>query len=258
MLCIQHMLPLRFHDRMASPFRSPMLNLLRKFLRPTLREQLEAGVREALRRYADRRTAPNLRVFVSTDLIPTGMDEGLWARDESEHLRRFALQWSEDNNILRTGLRLEVILLDTKREFAFVKPVGLERREESGGSAPMVAQPAAPASASGGQAGGAADGEAMLEVVTSPALTEPLRVRGDITVGRKSENGVTGIGDRYMSSRHARLRVEGGQLWVTDLDSKNRTYLNEEPLPPHQPRPARVGDTIRMGTTTLRLARVGG
>jgi hypothetical protein len=234
-----------------------MLNLLRKFLRPTLREQLEAGVREALRRYADRRTAPNLRVFVSTDLIPTGMDDGLWSRDESEHLRRFALQWAEDNNILRTGLRLEVILLDTKREFAFVKPVGLERREESGGSAPMVAPPVdAPRAAA--PAGGASDGEAMLEVVTSPALTEPLRVRGDVTVGRKSENGVIGVGDRYMSSRHARLRVEGGQLWVTDLDSKNRTYLNEEPLPPHQPRPARVGDTIRMGTTTLRLARVGG
>jgi hypothetical protein len=236
-----------------------MLNLLRKFLRPTLREQLEAGVREALRRYADRRTAPNLRVYVSTDLIPTGMDEGLFARDESEHLRRFALQWAEDNNILRTGLRLEVILLDTKREFAFVKPIGLERREESGGSAPLVAPSAAPSRAPvGPPAGESRDGEAVLEVVTSPALTESLRIHGDVTVGRKSENGVTGIGDRYMSSRHARLRVEGGQLWVTDLDSKNRTYLNEEPLPPHQPRPARVGDTLRMGTTTLRLARVGG
>jgi pSer/pThr/pTyr-binding forkhead associated (FHA) protein len=69
---------------------------------------------------------------------------------------------------------------------------------------------------------------------------------------------VQGVGDRYMSSRHARLHVERGRLWVTDLDSKNRTFLNEEPLPPHQPRPAAVGDTIRMGTTTLRVARVAG
>jgi len=127
-------------DDEAFRSRKLMLNLLRKFLRPTLREQLESGVREALRRYADRRTAPNLRVYVSTDLIPHGIDHGLWARDESEHLRRFALQWSEDNNILRTGLRLEVILLDTKREFAFVKTrgsgkAGGERRQRRNGRA---------------------------------------------------------------------------------------------------------------------------
>lgn len=34
-----------------------MFNSLRKFLRPTLRQQLEDGVREALRRYADRHIA---------------------------------------------------------------------------------------------------------------------------------------------------------------------------------------------------------
>lgn len=236
-----------------------MLNLLRKFLRPTLREQLEAGVREALRRYADRRTSPNLRVFVSTDLIPPGMEPPLWSRDEAEHLRRFALQWAEDNNIARTGLRLEVILLDTKREFAFVKPVGVERREESGRSAPMVQQPAPSSGASGAPSPAAPPGGgALLEVVSSPALQEPLRVQGEVTLGRRAEAGVTGVGDRYMSSRHARLRVEGSRLWVTDLDSKNRTYLNDEPLPPHQARPAAVGDTIRMGTTTLRVARLEG
>ncbi len=40
-----------------------MINAFRKLLRPTLRQQLEDGVREALRRYADRRTAPDLRVY---------------------------------------------------------------------------------------------------------------------------------------------------------------------------------------------------
>jgi hypothetical protein len=131
-----------------------MLNLIRKFLRPTLREQLEAGVREALRRYADRHTAPSLRVFVSSDLAPEGVDTNLWARDEAEHLRRFALQWAQDNNIARAGLRVEVVVLDTKREFAFVKPIGLEGRpagsaavasQPAGAGAPMVAPAAAPA-----------------------------------------------------------------------------------------------------------------
>jgi hypothetical protein len=233
-----------------------MLNLIRKFLRPTLREQLEAGVREALRRYADRHTAPNLRVFVSTDLVPEGVDAALWARDETEHLRRFAMQWAQDNNVPRAGLRIEIVTLDTKRQFAFVKPMGLDARDE-GRSAPVAPQQPAPPAASP-QGAGAAGGAAVLDVVESPSLNGSIRVDGETTLGRKADAGVQGVGDRYMSSRHARLHVERGRLWVTDLDSKNRTFLNEEPLPPHQPHPAAVGDTIRMGTTTLRVARVAG
>src|SRR5687768_2752785 len=103
-----------------------MFNSLRKLLRPTLRQQLEDGVREALRRYADRRSAPDLRVYVSTDLVPQGMSHAMFARDEGDHLRRFTAQWAQDNNIARAGLRIEMVLLDTKREFAFVKPLGLE------------------------------------------------------------------------------------------------------------------------------------
>jgi hypothetical protein len=236
-----------------------MLNLIRKFLRPTLREQLEAGVREALRRYADRHTAPNLRVFVSTDLVAEGVDPSLWARDETEHLRRFALQWAQDNNVPRAGLRLETVLLDTKRQFAFVKPMGLDAQDEAR-SAPVARPAPAPLAGAYPQGAGGAGGgggSAVLDVVESPSLHTPIRVDGETTLGRKADAGVQGVGDRYMSSRHARLHIERGRLWVTDLDSKNRTFLNEEPLPPHQAHPAAVGDTIRMGTTTLRVTRVG-
>jgi FHA domain len=233
-----------------------MLNLLRKFLRPTLREQLEDGVREALRRYADRQSAPNLRVYVSTDLVPEGVEHPMWARDEAEHLRRFALQWAEDNGVPRVGLRVETILLDTKKEFAFVKPVGVEPVEAAKGekqrSAGRAEQPGPISLATGA-------GEAVLEVVSSPALQAPLRIPGELTVGRKKEGEeVFGIGDRYMSGRHARFHVAGGTLFVTDLDSKNRTFLNERPLPPHEQVPAEIGDEIRMGTTILKVAEVGG
>jgi hypothetical protein len=241
-----------------------MLNLIRKFLRPTLREQLEDGVREALKRYSDRRVAPDLRVYVSTDLVPEHVDAALWSRDEEDHLRRFAAQWAQDNGIFRAGLRAELVLLDTKREFAFVKPLGLEPRErargEVRGSAPMVAASPSPGAAAhpGGSAPSAAAGGAVLEVVSSPARQEPLRVAGEVTVGRRSQDGVVGLEDRYMSGRHARLACEPGRLRVTDLDSKNRTYVNDEPLPPHQARELAVGDTIRMGTTVLRVAGLGG
>src|SRR3954453_7153925 len=102
-----------------------MFNSLRKLLRPTLRQQLEDGVRQELRRYADRRTAPDLRVYGSTDLVPEGMSGGMFARDEADHLRRFAAQWAQDNGIARAGVRVGIILLDPKKESAFVKPLGL-------------------------------------------------------------------------------------------------------------------------------------
>lgn len=270
-----------------------MINAFRKLLRPTLRQQLEDGVREALRRYADRRTAPDLRVYASTDLVPPGMSPNLWARDEADHLRRFAAQWAQDNGIARAGLRVEVVVLDTKREFAHVKPLGLEEPRQQPGAGPTNApgpdrplvpehraqapaysnQPAYGGQPAGGGygappaygaqpayggGGGAPGGRgAVLEVVSSETLREPVRIDGDVVLGRKPDAGVQATGDRYMSSRHARFRAQGGRVTVTDLDSKNRTFVNEQPIPPHQERPLNPGDTVRMGNTVLRLVNAG-
>lgn len=247
-----------------------MINAFRKLLRPTLRQQLEDGVREALRRYADRRTAPDLRVYASTDLVPPGMNPSLWARDEADHLRRFAAQWAQDNGIARAGLRVEVVVLDTKREFAHVKPLGLEPPRAEPASASNAPRPdralvpERPAPAYGGAGGAPAyggahvgGGGAVLEVVSSETLREPVRIDGEATLGRKPEPGVQATGDRYMSGRHARFTARGGRVTVTDLDSKNRTFVNEQPLPPHQERALNVGDTVRMGNTVLRLAHAG-
>lgn len=227
-----------------------MLNVIRRFLRPSLREQLEDGVREALRRYGERRVAPNLRVFVSADLIPEGIDGGLWARDEEGHLRRFALQWAEDNHLPRAGLRVEIVLLDTKREFAFVKPIGLDAAEEAEPRPAPRGAPSPPRAMVAAEVVGAA----VLEVVESSSLKEPLRVKGELTVGRKGEDGVVGLGDRYMSARHARFHLAGGALYVTDLDSKNRTFVNDRPIPPHEQVALSRGDRVRMGGTTVRLS----
>lgn len=252
-----------------------MFNSLRKLLRPTLRQQLEDGVREALRRYADRRIAPDLRVYVSTDLVPDGMSAGMFARDEGEHLRRFAAQWAQDNGIARAGIRVEIILLDTKKEFAFVKPLGLVEEPQqqgdslfarAGGERALVPEPPRPPAQPVAQAPFAAPGApgaqggggrgALLEVVSSETWRDPVRVDGETVFGRKPEAGVFALGDRYMSGRHARFRSAGGRLYVADLDSKNRTFVNEQPLSPHQEMEMRPGDTVRMGNTVLRLTRV--
>jgi hypothetical protein len=222
-----------------------MLNLIRRILRPTLRQQLEEGVREALRRYADRRTVPDLHVYLSTDLVPEGVDPALWAEDEGDHLRAFADQWAQDNGIPRAGLALDVVLLDTKRDFAFVKAAGAPPEPEPAERlverpAPAPAQPPPPTAAP------------RLEVVESPSLRTAISVSGSVTLGRKGDGEVVGTDDRYMSARHARFSSQGGRLEVVDLDSKNRTYVNDVPLEPHRPHPLSEGDVVRMGGTVLR------
>ena len=97
---------------------------------------------------------------------------------------------------------------------------------------------------------------ALLEVVSSEVWRDPVRVDGEIVVGRKPDSGVFSLGDRYMSSRHARFCLNGGRFYVTDLDTKNRTFVNDQPLTPHQQRKMTPGDTVRMGSTVLRLVRV--
>jgi hypothetical protein len=243
------------------PWRMPMLNLLRKFLRPTLREQLEDGVREALRKYADRQTAPDLRVFVSSDLLPEGVDQEIWTRDEAEHLRAFGRQWAQDHHISRAGMHVEVVVLDTRREFAFVKPLGLPEKAP----APLAGEARDPSQDAYAAAVGpprirlaAPESPALLEVVSAPTLLDAIPLHQDVVLGRRDDDGVRGTGDRYMSARHAKFSVDGASVRVTDLDSKNRTFVNEVPLPAHQPRELHEGDTIRMGTTTLRVAHPAG
>jgi hypothetical protein len=230
----------------------------RKFLRPTLREQLEDGVREALRRYADRRTAPNLRVFVSTDLIPEGMDPALWARDEAEHLRRFALQWARTTTS-RAGLRLEVILLDTKREFAFVKPMGLERAgRRSGGSGPPMTAAAAPAPPLPRRPRwprGGARRRPLLEVVSSGLLGAAAGARrGDVGAARRRRGC---WGSATATCPPPRAAAGGGRPPLGHRPGLEEPHLlNDRAAAPARGAPAASATPLRMGTTTLRVARV--
>ena len=46
------------------------------------------------------------------------------------------------------------------------------------------------------------------------------------TIGANSENDVVITGDEYVSGNHASLHFESGTLLLTDLNSRNGTYLN--------------------------------
>ena len=63
------------------------------------------------------------------------------------------------------------------------------------------------------------------------------------------------IADDMISRHHLRLYVANGQFGIEDLDSRNGTYLNNQPLPKGTRVTLRIGDLIRVGNTTLRLEK---
>lgn len=74
-----------------------------------------------------------------------------------------------------------------------------------------------------------------------------------IVVGRAA--GVTVVlDDAEISRRHFQLeRQSDGQLTITDLNSRNRTYLDGEPLTPGQPYPWTPAQLVMAGSHLLRL-----
>ena len=73
---------------------------------------------------------------------------------------------------------------------------------------------------------------------------------GAITIGRQEGNTIV-IDDRQLSRVHARLAdgIEGPT--ITDLDSANGTFVNDQRI--DAPRPLRPGDRLRLGETVFLL-----
>ncbi len=71
----------------------------------------------------------------------------------------------------------------------------------------------------------------------------------DLTGHRADELGV--------SRQHARLTIQDGSIYITDLAAANATYLNGLRLQAHQPRILRDGDEVRLGHLKLQVSFVG-
>lgn len=69
-----------------------------------------------------------------------------------------------------------------------------------------------------------------------------------LTIGRLPDNHLV-ITDPKTSSRHAEIRQDGERYTLTDLGSKNGTFVNEQQLVSNEPRPLYPGDVIRIGDT---------
>jgi predicted component of type VI protein secretion system len=74
---------------------------------------------------------------------------------------------------------------------------------------------------------------------------------GRVVVGRDPEADVC-IDDEAVSWNHLEIENRGGVLMATDLDSRNGTALNGEPL--GRPRRLRDGDTLILGGHRLEVS----
>jgi sigma-B regulation protein RsbU (phosphoserine phosphatase) len=72
--------------------------------------------------------------------------------------------------------------------------------------------------------------------------------RPRVTIGRSRESDIF-LPDQWLSRHHAAIEDRGDGFYVNDLNSKNGTLLNGEPL--HEWRRLRPGDIITLGEHTL-------
>jgi len=75
-----------------------------------------------------------------------------------------------------------------------------------------------------------------------------------ITLGRAQDKVTVFIQDPLVSSEHARIRRDGAQFFLEDLQSKNGTQLNGEPIAPGTPRLLKNNDRIYVGDTVVTFA----
>lgn len=75
----------------------------------------------------------------------------------------------------------------------------------------------------------------------------PLEEGAEVTIGRRSECTLA-VDDASLSRHHCRIVFDGQSVTVTDLKSRNHTYVNDQPV---ETRTVTHGDTIRVGGTVL-------
>ena len=89
-----------------------------------------------------------------------------------------------------------------------------------------------------------------LELVDLQSGERHLFSRSQLVIGRDPTNDLR-TGDSTVSARHARLSFHHGQWWAQDLDSRNGTFLNGEPL--SEPLALADGDELRCGAVVYQV-----
>ncbi len=125
---------------------------------------------------------------------------------------------------------------------------------------PVQPLPAGPAPLPAYPVGTAVQGRLVVQGTNATLPFPPGKT--EIVVGR--EDPVSGVfpdvdltdhgGDEGgVSRKHARIFIQGTQVFIEDLNSTNYTYVNQQRLTPGQPHPLNSGDEVRFGRVKLNF-----
>ncbi len=136
-----------------------------------------------------------------------------------------------------------------------VVKVGQTVLEVSDPSGAMAAKTRVPTGAGAGKpAPVIAEPDEVLVVTAGTALGRRLTLGDEIVIGRMVSGEGELSDDVELSRRHARIaRDARGELSIEDLGSANGTFVNGERV--RGLRVLKVGDSVRVGSTTLRVDR---
>ena len=80
--------------------------------------------------------------------------------------------------------------------------------------------------------------------------------RADIIIGRSMTSTIF-VDDRSVSRSHAKLNPASGDVYILDLESSNRTVVNDEPIPPLVPVKLNNNDQIKTGNVLFKFLERG-
>jgi hypothetical protein len=79
-----------------------------------------------------------------------------------------------------------------------------------------------------------------------------IQLKATTNLGVAPDNDVV-LADPFVSGHHCRLHWDGVNWWLEDLNSKNGTLLNRQPVVPGRPQIIVRGMTITTGDMTMEL-----
>jgi diguanylate cyclase (GGDEF)-like protein len=83
-----------------------------------------------------------------------------------------------------------------------------------------------------------------------------LLTASEYIVGRSPESGIF-IDDRSVSRNHAKISVAGSDVTIRDLDSSNKTAINNSVLQPNVPSKLQNNDQIKFGNVIVKFLEKG-
>lgn len=97
-------------------------------------------------------------------------------------------------------------------------------------------------------------GIAKIISVNTPFACEIQLTKQSFILGKEASSVDGAITFNAMISRvHCKITEDTGRYWITDLNSKNGTFVNKRRLPPNQTFPIQSGDMIRLANTDFQF-----